>query len=166
MQLTHYTSKFKPRSFPITIICDGLSSPYNIGGMFRIADAFGVEHIIFLNTTEDLGKRFKKASRSAEKYVKYSISNDFEEVYINLLSRNYYLIALEITEKSIPLNDFHINKDHPIAIIIGGENLGISDTILSKVENHVHINMYGVNSSMNVVQSASIVLYELTNQLK
>jgi tRNA G18 (ribose-2'-O)-methylase SpoU len=131
-----------------------------------VADAFGVEQIVFLNMTDGLGKRFKKTSRSAEKYVPYLISDNFEAIYGDLKKRHYQFLALEITHQSLPLNEFKLTKDQPVALIVGGENMGISDSILNEVETHLHISMYGVNSSMNVVQSAAIALYELSTQLK
>jgi tRNA G18 (ribose-2'-O)-methylase SpoU len=166
LQLTHNTSKFKSHNFPIKLICDSLQSPYNIGGIFRIADAFGIEEVILLNSSNDLGKRFKKTSRSTEKYVAHSFSDSFGTTQEKLLQKGYRFIALEITEISNPIQALKINKDRPIALVIGNENLGISEEILSKIDTHTHVEMYGVNSSLNVVQSASIALYEITNQLK
>jgi|AVFP01.1.fsa_nt_gi tRNA G18 (ribose-2'-O)-methylase SpoU len=164
MQLTHYQSKFIKRSFPICIICDGIESPYNRGGILRLADAFNVENVIFLNTPDSFGKRFKKTSRATEKYVSFSFSESFEETATNLKKDHYQFIALEITEKSLPLNSLSINPEHPIALIIGSENTGIDSSILGAVDDHYHINMFGVNSSMNVVQSLGIALYEVTCQ--
>ena len=166
MQLSHYETKFNTYSFPIVIICDGLSSPFNIGGIFRIGDAFGIEQIIFLNAHKDLGKRFKKTSRSAEKYIPYSIEDSFERVHEDLKKKEYQFIVLEITSKSQSLNRLSVNPKRPIALVIGSENFGVSQDILDTIKTQKHIDMYGVNSSMNVVQSVAIALYEITNQLK
>jgi tRNA G18 (ribose-2'-O)-methylase SpoU len=48
MQLTHDTTKFNKKTFPITIICDNVNNAPNIGALFRVCDAFGVEKIILL----------------------------------------------------------------------------------------------------------------------
>jgi tRNA G18 (ribose-2'-O)-methylase SpoU len=166
MQLTHYNSIFKKRRFPITIICDGLTSPYNIGGIFRIADAFGVESIMFIHSDGDLGKRYKKTARATEKYIPYSIHSDFNGIYRELSDKQYHFFALEISTSSKPIKQIEINTKHPVALIIGGENFGISEEVLDQIPSHVHVEMYGNNTSMNVVQSAAIALYEITNILK
>ena len=83
----------------------------------------------------------------------------------NLKKNNYYLIALEITETSEVLSEFKLNTEQPIALILGDENFGVSESILEQMDAVVHINMYGNNSSMNVVQATSITLYEITKQL-
>ena len=49
-------------------------------------------------------------------------------------------------------------------MIIGDENLGVSGNILVKVQDSIHINMFGDNSSMNVAMATGIALFELTKQ--
>lgn len=164
-QLNHYNTNFKKQKFPITLVCDNITNAANIGSLFRIADAFGVEELIFCGTDISLGKRMTKTSRSTEKYVKHKIEEHINGVLEDLKAKNYFLIALEITKKSQELNQFILTTKQPIAIILGDENFGISEDILNIVDAVVHINMYGNNSSMNVAQATSISLYELTKQL-
>lgn len=106
-----------------------------------------------------------KTSRSTEKYVNHSINEAIETQIQDLRANNYYLIALEITENSQALSEFKLQTKQPIALILGDENFGVSETILEQVDAVIHINMFGNNSSMNVVQATSIALYEITKQL-
>ncbi|WP_179007953.1 TrmH family RNA methyltransferase [Winogradskyella forsetii] len=165
MQLNHYNSNFKKQKHPIKIVCDNITNAPNIGSLFRIADAFNIEELIFCGSDISLGKRMTKTSRSTEKYVNHSINEVIETQIQNLKSKNYYLIALEITENSQALSEFKLQTKRPIALILGDENFGVSETILEQVDAIVHINMFGNNSSMNVVQATSIALYEITKQL-
>ncbi len=165
MQLTHYTSKFKPHTFPVTLICDGINNAPNIGSLFRTADAFGVEKLIFCGNDMEIGRKSAKTSRATEKYVPFEINKDVLEVVSNLKSEGYKIIALEITETSKPINQIQFNTNQPIALVIGAENFGVSEAVLDIAEAIIHLNMYGQNSSMNVVQATSICLYEITQQL-
>jgi tRNA G18 (ribose-2'-O)-methylase SpoU len=165
VQLTHFTSNFKKQKHPITLVCDNITNAPNIGSLFRIADAFGIEHIIFCGDKVSLGKRMTKTSRSTEKFVNYNIEANIDDVIKNLKENNPYLIALEITETSKELGSFKLNTNQPIVLILGDENFGVSESILEQMDAMIHINMYGNNSSMNVVQATSITLYELTKQL-
>lgn len=165
MQLTHHTSNFKKQKHPITIVCDNITNAPNIGSLFRIADAFGIEELIFCGKNVSLGKRMTKTSRSTEKYVDHKIETNINSVIADLKTKNYFLLALEITANSQELNQFALNTSQPIAIILGDENFGVSEDILNQCDAVIHINMYGNNSSMNVVQATSITLYELTKQL-
>ena len=165
-QLNHYNTKFETQKFPIVLICDNISNAPNVGSLFRIADAFGIEALIFCGNHNPIGKRMTKTSRSTEKYVNYKIEEDINAVVSDYKLANYKIIALEITSDSVPLSDFQLEDNSPIALVIGAENFGVSEDILKLTDNTLHINMFGNNSSMNVVQAASITLYELTKQLK
>lgn len=166
MQLTHYNSNFKKKKHPITLVCDNITNAPNIGSLFRIADAFGLEEIIFCGNNISLGKRMKKTSRSTENHVNHRIEANKEEVIAQLKTTNHYLIALEITETSTELSQFQLKTNQPIALILGHESFGVSESILNQMDAVIHINMYGNNSSMNVVQATSITLYEIVKQIR
>lgn len=165
-QLTHYNSTFKKQKHPITLVCDNISNAPNIGSLFRIADAFGIEELIFCGENVSLGKRMTKTSRSTEKYVKHKINLNIEATIELLKASNHYIIALEITENSIDLSKFLLHTNQPIVLILGDENFGVSEAILNKCDAILHLNMFGNNSSMNAVQATSIALYEITKQLQ
>ncbi|RIA09771.1 SpoU rRNA methylase family protein [Flavobacteriaceae bacterium MAR_2010_72] len=165
MQLNYYTSKFKKRQFPITLICDHVTNAPNIGSLFRVADAFGIEQVIFCGEHIPLGRRMTKTSRATENYVNFEVSPSALEVVQSLKEKKYQIIALEITTKSQSIHDFQLSSKQPLALIIGDENYGVSNELLELCNSIVHINMYGNNSSMNVVQATSIALYEFTKQL-
>ena len=165
MQLTHYNSKFKQQEFPITIVCDNITNAPNIGSLFRIADAFGVEKILFCGTNISLSRKMAKTSRATENYVNYEIKDSALNETELLTKMGYQIIALEITHSSKPIHEHSFSSANPIALIIGDENFGISEALLELVSETIHIDMFGKNSSMNVVQATNIALYEITKQL-
>ncbi|MFB9055591.1 TrmH family RNA methyltransferase [Mariniflexile ostreae] len=165
MQLTHYNTKFIKRNFPIILVCDNVSNASNIGSLFRLSDAFGVEKIIFCGLHVPLGRKIAKTSRATEKVVAHHVSEQTLPVVERLKKEGYHIISLEITHTSIPLNTFTFSKENPIALIVGDENFGVSESILKLSDNIIHIEMFGKNSSMNVAQATNITLYEMTKQL-
>lgn len=165
MQLNHYNTSFKKQKFPITIICENISNAPNIGSLFRTADAFGVEKIYFCGEYISLGRRMTKTSRATEKVVDYEIKPKALDIVKQLKTEGYLIIALEITSESKSLQNEIFTTQQPIAIVIGDENFGVSEAILQCSDTINHINMYGQNSSMNVVQATTIALYEITKQL-
>ncbi len=166
MQLTHYNSNFTKRIFPITLVCDNITNAPNLGSLFRTADAFGIEKLILCGQSISLGRKMTKTSRATEKTVCYEIRDNSLSVLKELKSKGYRIVSLEITDMSKPINGFSFSNDKPIALIVGDENFGISEEILKLSDDLVHIEMYGQNSSMNVVQATNIALYEITKQLK
>ncbi len=165
MQLTHYNTNFSKRQFPITLVCDNVTNAPNLGSLFRIADAFGIEKLILCGDNISLGRKITKTSRATEKVVEYEICKSASIVVDDLKSKNYQIISLEITDSSAPIHSFKFSNKKPIALIIGDENFGVSEYILNNSDAVIHIGMYGHNSSMNVVQATNIALYEITKQL-
>ena len=165
MQLNHYTSKFTKQRFPIVLISDNVSHAANLGSLFRTADAFGIEHLILGGPAVELGRKFTKTSRATEQSVSFEQVETLSDKIQELKAQNYMLVALEITDNSSPLSELELSKNSKIAFVIGDENHGVSASILEECETVVHIEMYGQNSSMNVVQATSIALYEFTRKL-
>lgn len=162
-QHTHKSTPFSAKKFSLIIISDGLQSPANIGALFRICDAFGVSEIVFCNASVNLNSsRLQRTSRNTHLKVPFRISEDIISEIDKLRSTGYKAIALEITDMSIPLEEYSLNSSEKIALIIGNENTGISKQVLQVAEDNVHITMFGQNSSMNVIQATSIALYALT----
>ncbi len=167
MQLTHMNTPFRKKEFPLVIVCDTVTGPANVGGLFRIAEAFGVREILFCGSRQpEFSPRMKKTARAADKHVPYSYNEDTRNTLAALKEKGYILIALEITEDSSPLSRFDFSDFRKIALIIGNENLGISPEIIGNSDHCIHIEMFGSNSSMNVVQATGIALYEITGQMK
>ena len=166
MQLTHANTHFEKRSFPITLVCDHIYFQQNIGSLFRIGEAFGIEKILLIGKDIPLTPRkINKTSRSTHLQIPYSVIEDTNDAIESLLNEKYALIALEITSSSIPIQQISVPKNQKVALIIGNEIEGISEAILAISNQITHITMYGKNSSMNVVQATSIALYEISNQL-
>lgn len=167
VQLSHQENKFEAKPFPITLVCDHIYFQQNIGSLFRISEAFGVENIIFLGKDIPLTPRkINKTSRSTHLHVPYIQMEETKELISFLLHKNYEIISLEITKHSTVLTDVVIPANKKIALIVGNEINGISESLLEISNQVVHINMFGKNSSMNVVQAASICLYELTSKIR
>ena len=166
LQHSHTSVPFSNRQFPITILCDSLESPANIGSLFRICDSFGVEKILFYKGSIDLtSSRFKRTARDTYKHVDYAICTNIKSTIGEYIEKKYEIVSLEVSNVSIPSENICLNKK-AVVLIIGNEKFGISEEVLALTSKHVHIEMYGKNSSMNVVQATGIALYALVNKLK
>ena len=165
-QHSHSSAPFSEKKFPIVVLSDGIKSPANIGALFRICDAFGVEEIIFFNTEVDLkSTRLKRTARETQHAVKYRTGDSLEASLEEFRRLDYILIGIEITEKSTAIHEFKTASSNKVALVLGNERHGISEEIIKQLDYCHHIEMYGANSSMNVIQAASIGLYVITNRL-
>lgn len=163
-QLTHYDIQNESVKFPITIVCDALRTPENIGMCFRISESFGVSKIYLHESSPDSNNRIvKKTARNTLHQIPYESYTNFETLITTLRQDGNAIIGIEITDKSINLKDYDFGVHKKIVLILGSERNGINN--VGMTDKTVSIPMYGQNSSMNVIHSLSIALYEATNQL-
>nr|WP_236025380.1 TrmH family RNA methyltransferase [Flavobacterium geliluteum] len=163
--MTHGENQFERKTFPITLVCDHIYFQQNIGSLFRISEAFGVENIIFLGKDIPLTPRkINKTSRSTHLHVPHSVIEETNELVHYLQENNFEIIALEIASTSKTLKEINIPQSKKIALIVGSEINGVSEEILKISHQIIHITMFGNNSSMNVSQATGIALYEITSQ--
>ena len=163
-QLTHYDIENEQKQFPITIVCDAIRTPENIGMCFRISESFGVQKIYFHQDSPSTENRIvKKTARNTVNQIKYDTYANFNKIIHQLKAEGNIILGIEITDKSINIQDFNFKNYEKIVLILGSERNGIKD--VSLVDETAAIPMYGRNSSMNVIHSLAITLYEVTNQL-
>ncbi len=164
-QSHHHNSQFIKKQFPITIVCDRVNSPANIGSIFRLADSFGVAQIYFCGENITINsKRMLRTARSTHEIIPFKQAERTIDVVQQLEAEGNTIIALEIAKNSIPISEYKIKNVKKMVLVIGEENFGVSEDILKLAKQNVHINMYGNNSSMNVATAAGIALYEITKQ--
>ena len=166
-QLDHESSLFLEKRFPIVIICDGIKSPANAGSLLRLADAFNIEEVVFCGPEVDLSSnRLKRTARATVNSVKTLQKEETVVTCLEYAEKGYSILSLEITEASEPVESIDYSSFPKIVLVLGNENVGISEEILKISNRIIHINMFGKNSSMNVSQAAGIALFEITKCLK
>lgn len=167
IQLDHQRTGFDQKKFPIVLILDGIQAPANIGSLFRIAEAFGVEKMVACETLVNLeSPRLRKTARSTQSSVPFEDERDCLEVCRHYEKEGYQLIALEITDQSRSLSTLDFSQFSGVALVMGHESAGIQHEVLQLCQAQVHIDMFGLNSSMNVAQATGIALYEITKSLR
>lgn len=175
IQLTHKDHKTSNIRFPLNIIASDISSPQNIGSLFRLCDALGVDKLYLCGETPvPPNAKINKTSRSTEKHVVFEKHDNAVELVTTLKKTGAFIISLEITSSSISIDsaDFTdavkntIVNSYPVYLVLGSENSGVSDELLSLSDLTAHITMLGNNSSMNVISAASIACFEITRNMK
>ena len=162
-QLTHYDIENNQKKFPITIVCDAIRTPENIGMCFRISESFGVNKIYFHENSPTTENRIvRKTARNTINQIEHDIYRDFNDIIYQLKAAGNIIIGIEITDKSINIQDFNFKNHKKIVLILGSERNGIDD--INLMDYTISIPMYGRNSSMNVIHSLAIMLYEVTKQ--
>lgn len=150
---------------PIFIVLDNVLDTYNVGSIFRLADAVAAEKVFLCGETlTPPNPRIKKASINTWKWVTWSYASSAVEALHECKMQNskVKIIAVEQESRSISLKEF--KPEFPIAIVVGNETLGVSEDVLKMSDLIVELPMFGVNKSLNVMVSLGIVLYKIIDQ--
>ncbi|MCP9200457.1 TrmH family RNA methyltransferase [Gramella sp. GC03-9] len=145
------------------LLLDNVTGEANIGSLFRLADAFGIEKIIFGGSRPNLNSnRLTRTARNTHKLVDFEFYEKSSEAIDTYRNMGYKSIGLEITSTSRPIHEISEKKLGETLLVAGNERHGISAEVLESIDELFHIEMFGENSSMNVAQSVGIALYEIT----
>ena len=145
---------------PIYFILDNVYDTYNIGGIFRLADALAIEKMYLCGVCDTPpNSKIKKASIGTYKVVPWAYKDKTTEAIKELRKevKNIKIVAVEQDDESVNFNKE--NYSLPIALIFGNETTGVSKEVLELVDSTVEIPMFGINKSLNVIVSAAIVSY-------
>ncbi|MDR1373114.1 MAG: RNA methyltransferase [Dysgonamonadaceae bacterium] len=146
---------------PITVILDNIRSHHNVGSIFRTCDAFLIERLILCGiTTPPPSAEIHKTALGAEFTVPWTYFPGTLDAIDALRRERFHIISLEQTTHSIPLERF-TPPPSPIAVILGNEVHGVSQSVLDSSDTILDIPQYGVKHSLNVSVAAGIVIWNL-----
>lgn len=151
---------------PIVIILDDVLDTYNVGSIFRLADAIQAEKVILCGETlTPPNSRIKKASINTWQWVPWEYEKTAKEAVEKLKKEHpeYTIYAVEQDERSHPFQS--TNYEFPLALIVGNETRGVAKEVLDLADYIVELPMWGINISLNVMVSLGIVLYHVMNTI-
>lgn len=143
----------------VYLILDNIRSMYNVGAIFRTADAARIKMLYLCGiTATPPRKEIEKTALKTINSVPWEYHESSVELIKKLKSDGIEIVALEQTDESRSYHTFSYKK--PLAIIIGHETLGVSDEVLGLCDYAIEIPMYGIANSLNVATAAGIILYK------
>lgn len=151
---------------PIYIICDNILDTYNVGSIFRLADAVAAEKVYLCGITETPpNTRIKKASINTTEWVEWEYCADTKSAidHLRLTIDHLQVVAIEQSSKSVLFDK--ADYTFPIALIVSNETTGATKEVLDAADMIVEMPMWGVNKSLNVMVSLGIVLYQVVQKL-
>ena len=148
---------------PIHVVLDNLRSAFNVGSVFRIADAVRAEEVIPCGyTCCPPHHKLEQAALGTTGSVPWRRFETTNEALVELRSRGIQLVALETAEDATPYDDFDFRR--PVAIVLGNESLGVSQSVLRMCDGVIDIPVFGFKNSINVAAAAAVVLYDLVRR--
>ena len=167
LAVSHLLKAKSQKRNAIYIVLDNVLDTYNIGSIFRLADAVAAKKIYLCGGTETPpNPRIKKASINTTEWVEWSYKESAIEAIndIRLTINDIQIVAIEQSKNSVQYDQFEYTL--PICLIVGNESEGVSKEVLKMADGIVELPMFGVNKSLNVMVSLGIVLYEVIEKTK
>ncbi|MER3480751.1 MAG: 23S rRNA methyltransferase [Meiothermus sp.] len=151
---------YKPRPDALILVAVGLEKPGNLGALLRSADAAGADAVLVVG--------------GADPYSPQAIRNSTGAVFsLRTLAASESEVLGWLEQQRLPLAAATPHTDTlyweadlrgPVAIAVGPEHQGLSETWLQAAQAKVRIPMQGQADSLNVSVSAALLLYEAVRQ--
>lgn len=150
---------------PIIVVLENIRSAYNVGSVFRTADAFLVEAIYIIGySAKPPHKEIKKTALGAEETVNWRHFSTTAEAISQLREDGYTIYAIEQAEGSRALQAITPALDEKIAVVLGNEVTGVEQSTIHLCDVCVEIPQLGMKHSLNIATAAGVVLWELVRR--
>ena len=154
------------RKLPVAVLLDNVRSMYNVGSVFRTADAFLIDSVILGGITGcPPHPEIKKTALGAEDSVKWIHADDSLEATLTLKEEGWKICVLEQAHNSIPLQKFSYMEGEKLLLVAGNEVTGVDQRILDISDYVLEIPQHGVKHSLNVSVSVGIALWQIVKNI-
>lgn len=162
----HDSAQSERQTFPMALLLDNVRSAFNVGSLFRTADAAGCTAVYTSGITPHPqgsgADKLRKSALGAEAVVESRHFSTTKEAiaWIREELPNYQIIGMETTEYSVPYTDHNYSRSG-IVLVLGNEVTGVDTALLGEMDAIVEIPMFGAKNSLNIAACAPVVLYEV-----
>lgn len=147
-------------TMPLTVIVDSLRSAFNLGGIFRTAECFGVRELVLCGYTPLPDQpQVAKAALGTEKLVAWRYAEDLRQVVAELRASGVPCFALETVAGAPDVAE--VAWPFPCALVLGNERFGLDAETVAACDGAVRIPLYGRKNSLNVVSAFAVAAQEI-----
>lgn len=139
------------------LLLDNVQDPGNVGTMIRTADAAGFSGVILGTGTADIYSTKVLRSMQGSQFHLPVVSKDLLEWIPQMKEHGIPVYGTELSTEAVTVSE--ISKSENVALILGNEGQGVSQTILEMTDKNLYIPIYGKAESLNVGVAAGILMY-------
>ena len=153
------TGKSATARLPVMLVLDNLRSAYNVGNLFRVAEATCAAGICACGYTAFPPHiKLEKTARGCDALVPCRHYATSAEAIAELKSLGYAVYGVETVEGA-PMY-WEAQYSFPAAFVLGNEALGVSDEALALCDGFVSLPACGVKNSINVGNCGAVILFD------
>lgn len=145
------------------VILDKVMNPTNVGAIIRSAAALGMDGVILTPGCSDpLYRRAARVSMGTVFQIDWTfLSNDSLE---EIKALGFKTAAMALKDNTLSINDPRLAQEKKLAVIMGTEGDGLSDSTIAECDFTVKIPMYHGVDSLNVAAASAVAFYQLGNK--
>ena len=148
---------------PFVLVVEGVEDPANLGALIRTAEGAGVHGIIIpRHRAVGLTPTVARTSAGALEHLPVAQVTNISRALDELKDAGLWVVGADPAASTV---HYHARLLPPLALVLGGEERGLSRLVRERCDVLVHLPMRGRLSSLNVSVAGGILLYEVVRQL-
>ena len=149
-------------------VLEDVMNPTNVGAIFRSAAALNMDAVLLTPfSSNPLYRRAIRVSMGTVFQIPWTyIGEEWPMTGMNSLKKiGCKTLAIALTDKSISIDDAELNREKKLAIVLGTEGDGLSDSTIANCDYTVKIPMTHGVDSLNVAAASAVAFWQLGKTL-
>lgn len=146
---------------PLVLVCESIEKPGNLGAMLRTAEAVGADAVVAAAPVTDWGNPNVIRASKGTVFVVPVAAAPAHEVIAWLGEKGVQIV---VATPDAPDLITGTDLTGPVAVVVGAEHAGVSDAWSPVADHTARLPMFGHINSLNVSNSAAVILYEAVRQ--
>jgi tRNA G18 (ribose-2'-O)-methylase SpoU len=144
------------------VMCEHVANPDNVGAVFRLSAAFGVDAVLISPDTSDpLYRKALRVSQGWSMRVPFVRVSPWPEQLLELRSRGFTTIALSQASVHADIATVATKSSDRVAIAVGSEGKDLTWAAQAVIDHFARLPIAEEVGSLNVATALAIALYEL-----
>ncbi len=145
------------------VILENVQNPTNVGAIFRSAAALGMDAVLLTPGCSDpLYRRSARVSMGTVFQIPWAFTGEWpEEGMAELKELGFKTAAMALSDDSVSIDDPGLMGEEKLAILMGSEGDGLTQTTIANCDYTVKIPMYHGVDSLNVAAASAVAFWQL-----
>ena len=149
------------------VVLENVMNPTNVGAIFRSAAALGMDAVLLTPGCSDpLYRRSARVSMGTVFQVPWAfigeeMSHWPEPGMSRLREMGFKTAAMALKDDSVSIDDPKLMAEEKLAVILGSEGDGLTETTIADCDYTVKIPMYHDVDSLNVAAASAVAFWQL-----
>ena len=145
------------------VVLENVQNPTNVGAIFRSAAALGMDAVLLTpGCSNPLYRRSARVSMGTVFQSPWAYTGDWPEAGMQQLKAlGFKTAALALSDNSVSIDDPNLMAEERIALLLGSEGDGLTDTTIANCDYTVKIPMYHGVDSLNVAAASAVAFWQL-----